>query len=510
MTRFLGTETEYGIVAPSHAALSPIITSTHLVVAFGMAKRCATGARWDFASEHPLRDTRGFDLRRYQSTPVIDPSAIGMANVVLTNGGRFYVDHAHPEYSSPETTNAFDAMLYDCAGDVILSSACAQVAHFSARNHSVLDNHQPCPALKIYKNNVDGKGASYGAHENYFYRKDIDFDAIARGLIPFFVTRQVIIGAGRVGKGVSGQESGFQISQRADYIEQEISLETTLNRGIINTRDEPHTTADRFGRLHVIIGDANMSQIAIFLKLGMTSLVLDAIEAGVDFSDLQLKDAVAEVKNVSYDLGLKHALALADGRSLTALEILWHYHQRVNPQTQVDRSVHQLWAEVLELLAQGPHKAAHMLDWCAKYSLLESFAQRGVSVHSAKAQLIDLQYSDIDPQKSLYHALVHKGRMQQLVSAQDISAAAWTPPQDTRAYFRGTMADTFGSSILAANWDSLSTRCGNQDVRISFPGLADFTAQKTKHYFDSFGQDQLEQLLQALSEDMPNDALEWL
>ena len=176
--------------------------------------------------------------------------------MVLENGGRFYVDHAHPEYSSPETTNPYQALVYDAAGDHILRTAVERVAAFTSRNHSILDHHDPCPPPKIYKNNVDGKGASYGSHENYLYHRTTDFDTLAQALIPFFVARQIICGAGRVGKGEHSETPGYQISQRADYIEQEISLETTLNRGIINTRDEPHARTNTYGRLHVINGDA--------------------------------------------------------------------------------------------------------------------------------------------------------------------------------------------------------------------------------------------------------------
>ncbi|WP_276652236.1 depupylase/deamidase Dop [Corynebacterium vitaeruminis] len=457
MSRFMGTETEYGIATPTNPVLSPIVTSTHVVVAFGAAERCATGARWDFASEHPLRDTRGFDLRRYHTVPVVDPNAIGVANVVLTNGGRYYVDHAHPEYSSPETTNAFDALVYDVAGNVILNRAREDVEALTERNHSVLEHHDPCPPLKIYKNNVDGKGASYGSHENYFYDRSIDFDVMAQALIPFFVTRQVIIGAGRVGIGQHGEKPGFQISQRADYMEQEISLETTLNRGIINTRDEPHADADSFGRLHVILGDANMAHTSIFLKLGMTSLVLDAIERGIDFSDLKLARAVDEVHAVSHDLTLTHQLALKDGRQLTALDLLEEYRRRIEPvvASDVDRRVFALWGEVLGLLRQGPLACAHLLDWCAKYALIHSFTARGLAIDDAKIKLVDLQYSDIDPTKSLYHALVRKGRMKTLVGEEEIERAAWNPPTDTRAFFRGKIASKFGNEVAAASWESV-------------------------------------------------------
>lgn len=449
MGRILGTETEYGIATPSDPTLSPIITSTHVVVAFSQGQ----GARWDFSSEHPLRDSRGFDLKRYSFAPVVDPNALGVANVVLENGGRFYVDHAHPEYSSPETTSARQAMVYDVAGDVIVREAVAQVAAFSARNHSILAHHEPCPALKIYKNNVDGKGASYGSHENYLYDRATDFHRMAQSLIPFFVTRQVLIGAGRMGLGVSGEQAGFQISQRADYIEQEISLETTLNRGIINTRDEPHANADRFGRLHVILGDANMSHVSILLKLGMTSLVLDAIEAGEDFSDLQLAHPVAEVKNVSRDVSLTHQLLLADGRKLSALAILAEYAARVVP----DETVHPLWLEVMEKLRSGGFRACEdQLDWCAKWALISSYTDRGVALTDPKLALIDLQYSDIDPMRGLYYALVRKGRMQTLVSEEEVAYAVKNPPTDTRAYFRGELVKRVPHLIDAASWEVMS------------------------------------------------------
>lgn len=462
MSRVLGTETEYGISTPSNPALSPIVTSTHAVVAYA-ALHTGARSRWDFREEHPLRDSRGFNLKRYHTVPVVDPNALGVANVVTANGARFYVDHAHPEYSSPECTNAWDAMVYDAAGDLILRRAADAVASLTAQGTSVLATHDPCPPLKFYKNNVDGKGASYGSHENYQYSRDTDFEDIAQGLIPFFVARQVVTGAGRMGLGADGEEPGFQISQRADYIEQEISLETTLNRGIINTRDEPHAVAEDFGRLHVIIGDATMSHTSTLLKLGMTSLVLEAIEEGVDFSDLRLKDPVAEVQRVSRDLTLTHQLELHDGRRLTALEILAVYRERVTSNSESDEKVLAAWDEVVSLLADNPLKAAHLLDWVAKYRLIKGYLDRGVAADDPKLALIDLQYTDIDPAKSLHHALVRKGQMRTLVSEEEIAAAADTPPTDTRAYLRGHATRKFGEDVLAASWQSLTFRIGEAE-----------------------------------------------
>ena len=454
MTRYMGTETEYGISTPSNPGLSPIVTSTHVVVAYA-AMNTGARSRWDYEEESPLKDTRGFDLRRYHTVPVVEPDAVGIANVVTTNGARFYVDHAHPEYSSPEVSNAYDAMVYDAAGDLIMRKAVANVAELYEQGVSILKHHDPCPPLKIYKNNVDGKGASYGAHENYQYSRKTDFETLTQALIPFFVTRNVIIGAGRLGIGEAGEQDGFQISQRADYFHQEISLETTLNRGIVNTRDEPHANAVHFRRLHTIVGDANMSQTSNFLKLGMTKLVIDAIENDVDFSDLRLKDPVAEIKRVSHDLTLTHKLLLRDGRERTALEILAEYRSRVVAVDDVDERVIALWGKVMDMLSDDPLSTSHLLDWTAKYALIKGYLDRGVDIGDPKLKLIDLQYSDIDPAKSLYHALVRKGRMETIATEEEIARAAHEPPADSRAWFRGAVSARFPDDVIAASWQTM-------------------------------------------------------
>lgn len=486
MARFIGTETEYGIATPSWPELSPIVTSTHAVVAYA-ALHTGARSRWDFSEESPLKDSRGFDLKRYHTVPVVDPNAIGVANVVTTAGARFYVDHAHPEYSSPECVDAVEAMIYDAAGDVVLRKAARAVDALTQQGTSVLANHPPCPALKLYKNNVDGKGASYGSHENYQYSRSTDFDTLAQALIPFFVARQVVIGAGRVGLGPDGREPGFQISQRADYIEQEISLETTLNRGIINTRDEPHADARQHGRLHVIVGDANMSQTSNLLKLGMTSLVIDAIEAGRDFSDLQLVDAVRETRLVSRDLNLTHRLSLRDGRSLSALELLGQYRQRVTPMTEADNTVLAAWDEAVGLLARDPLSAAHLLDWVAKYRIVSAYLDRGLGIDSPKLALVDLQYCDIDPAKSLYHALVRKGQMRTLVDAATIEKAASVPPENSRAYFRGVVTDRFSEDLVAASWQTLAFAVPGGVATISLDDVEQLAADQARPIVESAG-----------------------
>ena len=479
MARVLGTEIEYGITSPGKPELSPILTSTKAVLAYAEAHAGGLDrrTRWDYEPESPLRDSRGFDLRRYRMAPVVDPNALGAANLILVNGARFYVDHAHPEYSAPETTSARDALVADLAGDRIMLEAAQLVGRGSVGAGSSRSDADSEPIeLKIYRNNVDGKGASYGAHENYQFRRDTDFDAIIGGLTPFFVTRQVFTGSGRVGLGQKGQEPGFQISQRADYIETEVSLETTLNRGIINTRDEPHADADEWRRLHVIIGDANLSQTATLLKLGTTSLVLDAIEDGVDFSDLKLREPVSDVQRVSRDLACTQKLQLDDHVThLTALEIQRRYLERVAPYATDDggREIVALWGEVLDLLETDPLSTAHLLDWTAKLKLMEGLRQRaGIGWDHPKLALIDIQYSDIDPARGLYHALVRRGAMTTIADDAEVERAVTHAPESTRAYLRGGLLRRFSDDVVAASWDSAIVDVGDEVVKLTISDVS--------------------------------------
>lgn len=451
----LGSETEFGIVAVDAPEASPVYTSTQAVVAYaevsgqGVNRR----TRWDYDSESPLRDARGFDLRRYRSgaAPSYDPNAVGIANVITPAGARFYVDHAHPEYSSPEVTCAYDLVVWDQAGDRVMHAAAQAAGQVEGQ-----------PELKIYKNNVDGKGASYGAHENYLYPRSLDVEDVHQALIPHFVTRQIYAGAGRVGLGQAGEQPGFQISQRADYIETEVSLETTLNRGIVNTRDEPHATADDWRRLHVIIGDANLSQFATYLRFGTTALVLKAVESGADFSDIVLIDPVEDVRRVSSDLELQTPLRLYGNTTATAIELQRRIREKVigalEPTGKLssdEQRVLELWEEILDDLAADPLRTADRLDWTAKYALLRGYRARGLQWSDPRMALIDIQYHDIDPARGLYHALVARGKMRTLVDDADIATAVDAPPRGTRAWLRGVLVKHYAPKILAANWDSV-------------------------------------------------------
>src|SRR3954452_21536064 len=299
--RVMGTETEYGISVPGNPGANAMLISSQIVNAYAQPSARSRRPRWDFEEESPLRDARGFDLARdVADASQLTDEDVGLANVILTNGARFYVDHAHPEYSSPETTNPRDAVIWDKAGERIMTEA--------ARRSLMVPG---TPTINLYKNNTDNKGSSYGTHENYLMRRETPFADIVRHLTPFFVSRQVVCGAGRVGIGQDGRTSGFQISQRSDFFEVEVGLETTLKRPIINTRDEPHADPEKWRRLHVIIGDATMAEISTYLKVGTTALVLAMIEDGFLSEDMSLVNPVSELRAVSHDPTLRHQVRLA-------------------------------------------------------------------------------------------------------------------------------------------------------------------------------------------------------
>jgi len=450
----MGTESEFGISVQGQPTANPMMASSQVVNAYASATLKARRARWDFEEESPLRDARGFDMSRQAAdASQLTDEDLGLANIILTNGARLYVDHAHPEYSTPECTNPRDVVKWEKAGDQIILDA--------SRFASAVPGAAP---LRLYKNNTDNKGASYGSHENYLMRRSTPFADIVRHLTPFFVSRQVVCGAGRVGVGQDGREDGFQLSQRADYFEVEVGLETTLKRPIINTRDEPHADPDKYRRLHVIIGDANLAEISTYLKVGTTSLVLAMIEDRFVSGSLAVDQPVRSLHAVSHDPSLRHLLTV-DGRTLTAVQLQMEYldlaKKYVEDRYGADADVQTTdvlarWESVLDRLETDPFLCARELDWVAKLQLLNQFRDRDdLDWDDAKLQLIDLQYSDVRPDKGLYHRLVRLDRMDRLITDEEVSAAMHHPPEDTRAYFRGRCLEKYSDQIAAASWDSV-------------------------------------------------------
>lgn len=455
VTRVMGIETEYGISVPGHPNVNSMLASSQVVNAYASQLPGAVAkTRWDYDEETPLRDARGFDLTRSDADPSQLTDDLGMANTVLTNGARFYVDHAHPEYSSPEILTPLDAVIYDRAGEVVMAKA----AELARQTPGV-------PEIRLYKNNTDNKGASYGTHENYLMHRSTPFNDIVVGLLPFFVTRQVIVGSGRVGRGQDGRTDGFQLSSRADFFEVEVGLETTLKRPIINTRDEPHADPQFHRRLHVIVGDANLAEMSTYLKLGITSLVLELIEAGIRFDDLSLANPVEQIHLVSHDASLAHKVELCDGRRLTALQIQRTYAERVaqfidvNEGTTADdqtRDVIHNWIRVIDQLEADPMVLATELDWVAKLQLLNGYRRRdGLAWTDPRLQLVDLQYSDMTEGKGIARKLEARGSLKRLTTDEQINSAVTDPPPDTRAWFRGECLRRYPESIAAASWDSV-------------------------------------------------------
>ena len=471
--RMMGIETEYGIVQPGVPMANPMALSAAVVAAY--AEQAAATARWDYEGEDPLADARGFRLERAAAHPDQltdspaerdatlgglrrrrpEPAGLGgpVTSVVLTNGARLYVDHAHPEYSSPEVIGPRAAVRWDRAGEEVMRRATA-----------VLAAEPAMPDVALYKNNVDGKGQSYGTHENYLVDRAVPFGEIAGYLIPFLVTRQVFCGAGRVGLGPRSEVPGFQLSQRADYIENDVGLETTFNRPIINTRDEPHADRERYRRLHVIIGDATLLETATYLRLGTTALVLWLLEqqaVPLELDAVALADPVAETRLVSHDTTLTHRLTLADGRTMTALEIQQLYLEVISEALGADvdaetRDVLERWQGLLAGLASDPMGCAGQVEWVAKLRLLEGMRQRdGIGWDDPRLAALDLQWSDLRPDRSIYQRLVASGRVEMLTDPQDVARAVTDPPADTRAWFRGETIRRYGPAVAAAGWESV-------------------------------------------------------
>ena len=379
---------------------------------------------------------------------------VGLANVILTNGARFYVDHAHPEYSGPECTNPRDALIWDRAGERIMAEA-------SRRALQVPNT----PPINLYKNNTDNKGASYGTHENYLMRRETPFADIVRHLTPFFVSRQVVAGSGRVGIGQDGRGDGFQISQRADFFEVEVGLETTLKRPIINTRDEPHAVAEKYRRLHVIIGDANLAEVSTYLKLGTTALVLAMIEDQFLSVDLTVDRPVATLHAVSHDPTLRELVTLRSGRTLTAVQLQMEYAEQARKYVEdrfgsdadpVTADVLDRWESVLGRLETDPMSLSRELDWVAKLQILEGYRHRdGLDWGSHRLEAVDLQYSDVRPDKGLYNRLVGDRPVRPDRHRRRDRPRGHRAAEDTRAYFRGRCLAKYPDEVAAASWDSV-------------------------------------------------------
>jgi proteasome accessory factor A len=454
----MGTEIEYGITVKNDPDFDPISSCVLLVNAY--REDPAGEILWDYDQENPLADARGFQVDGEKYTPNQQENIA--RNKTLINGARYYVDHAHPEYSCPEVTNARDLVIHEKAGE--------RIVEVSRREANAL---LPAGAnMLIYKNNSDRKGNSYGSHENYLMDRQTSFKQIVEHLLPFFATRQIYCGAGKVGSENRSQPCDYQISQRADFFEVEVALDTMVKRPIINTRDEPHADREKYRRLHVIVGDSNMNEYTIYLRNGVTALVLSMIEDGAVPEGLVLRDSVRAIKQVSHDPTCKVELVLDNGKKITPVQLQSEYLESAlryvagRTLDPIVEDVIEKWQYVLEGLSREPMDLAREIDWISKKALIESFMERKeLDWQDHRVQMLDLQYHDSRPEKGLYFMLERQDRVERIVTDEEITAAVHRPPEDTRAYFRGECLRRYPTEVFGVNWDSISFGVEDQPVK---------------------------------------------
>jgi proteasome accessory factor A len=456
--KVMGTEIEYGITVKNDRDFDPISSCVLLVNSY--REDSTAKILWDYDQENPLADARGFQVEGEKYTPNQQENIA--RNKTLANGARYYVDHAHPEYSCPEVTNARDLVIHEKAGERIVEQSRRDA-------NRVLP---PGTQMLIYKNNSDRKGNSYGSHENYLMDRRTSFKQIVEHLMPFFVTRQVYSGAGKVGSENRAHPCEYQLSQRADFFETEVALDTMVKRPIINTRDEPHADREKYRRLHVIVGDANMSEYTIWLRNGLTALVLAMIEDGAIDRDMSLRDPVRAIKEISHDATCRREIEMQSGRKRTAVQIQQEYLEmarRYIATREVEAEWKEMipeWERVLDALARDPMELRTEIDWVIKRALIEGFMDRkGVDWGSPQVQMLDLQYHDLRPDKGLYYVLERQGHARRVVTDEEIERAVLYPPEDTRAYFRGGCLRRYGPQVFGVNWDSISFGIGDEPIK---------------------------------------------
>lgn len=492
-----GIEIEYGILPPPNLDVAEGSRAVVEAIAEFIKER-GKGAftRWDHSGMRPFKMVAGQESMptetpaeidqhtgRQLPVPSVDVPRLSAqeeafqrtSNKAFSNGARYYVDHAHPEYATPECADTLALTAADSAGEKIVRR-CAELA----------GKHDG--KLRIFKNNTDGKGHAYGTHENYLLSRNFDIEKLAPYLAPFFVVRPILAGSGRVGIGTSSEVAGFQIYQRADFIENLTSMSTTVNRGILNTRDEPHSDPRHWRRMHYIGGDANCFPYINWLKTTLTALVLRAFEQGKfeeKKSEFTLLMPVADCRKVSQDLAVKTSLKLADGSHILALDLLENYLLHAE-KSLADISLLERAAltEAKEIIAcfrensglspnitEPPQELADRLEWVAKYYLLKAVCQKKrADFSSSLAKSLDLQWCALED-RGFAQILLRSGKVRQLDSlvslsptAQELGIITWeelveyfidNPPPNTRAYFRGRFLATHPQAVAAANWHSI-------------------------------------------------------
>ena len=496
--RLFGIETEYGITREDQEVVDPVVESMELVRAH---LTDAFEKTWDYSGEDPHEDARGFRVSGLQQDKEEDefvkldghrPFSFHemKSDLVLPNGARFYNDHTHPEYSTPECRTLRDLIAHDRAGERILQKAATR------RNRALRGPH-----VQLYKNNTDFHGHSYGCHDNYLLPRSIAFSSLTAGLLPFLVSRQLIAGAGKVG--VEAQETGFrpglfQLSQRADFMETELSVDTMHNRPILNTRDEPHADHTKYRRLHLIIGDANMCEYATALKVGTTRVVLELIARGA-VPTLELDNPVTAVKEIARDPDLKAVVRRKTGGVLSGLDIqeaYWRAAQKtLSGQDEETDWILREWADTLRLLTGDRSRLVGRLDWVTKLWLLETFVrEERLSWDDPWLASLDLEYHNIDPTRGLFLGLETEGKTTRITNEAEIEAAISAGPSDTRGGIRGLCIRRFPDQVKSIQWE-----------RVQFTGWLSPKVLDMNDLFDPDAVKALAQVLEAAAS--PADAL---
>jgi proteasome accessory factor A len=357
------------------------------------------------------------------------------SNVFLENGARLYLDvGSHPEYATPECDSVYDLVVHDKAGERILEGL-LKAAEARLREEGIAGD------IYLFKNNTDSAGNSYGSHENYLVSRYGEFGRLAEVMIPFFVTRQIYAGAGKVLQMARGPQ--FCISQRAEHIWEGVSSATTRSRPIINTRDEPHADAEKFRRLHVIVGDSNMNEWASYLKVGATALLLRMVEEGVQIRDMTLENPIRAIRDISHDPDCRRRVRLANGRELSALDMQKEYLDKALRWVErrddlVLKDIASMWEHAIDKLEHDQNELVRQIDWIAKRKVVEDYSKRhGISLAHPRIAQMDLAYHNVNRQKGLYYLLERRGMAERRCEEEDIERAKSEPPQSTRAKLRG-------------------------------------------------------------------------
>lgn len=444
--RLIGIETEYGLYVEGHSASDQVEDASEFIKCLPIS----AFRGWDYSFESPRSDIRGFKVDKLAIDPIDaqwdegrqTPESQLREDRVLINGARFYNDHGHPEYSTPECLRLLDLVAHDLAGERIVNATAEEFEKKIGKK------------VKVYKNNSDFHGASYGTHENYLVSREVSAESLIQGLLPFLVVRQVLVGAGKVGSEV-GKPCKYQISQRSEFFHEVANVETLYRRPIFNTRDEPHCDTQKWMRLHVICGDANRMPWCTAMKAGMLKLVLDLIELG-ECPKWRIKNPVRVISEISKDESFAWKIELEGSSWTTALEILESYlrcseHFLGGRDNETDWIINE-WRQALEDISKDKYLLKDRVDWVAKLSLLEDFAFSEGKWKNDVMQALDLEYHNIDKSKSLFHALQDMGLVKELVNDSRVHDAMTTPPQDTRAKIRGDLIRESSNNVKTVCW----------------------------------------------------------